>query len=49
MGREEGDDSMCVGGRDSREEGGGVEGAGIEEVWGFCGVRALAIVGTCRN
>jgi hypothetical protein len=42
MGREEGDDSMCVGGRDSREEGGGVEGAGVEEVWGFYGVRDIS-------
>jgi hypothetical protein len=42
MGREEGDDSMCVGGRDSRDEGGGVEGAGVEEVWGFYGVRDIS-------
>ena len=41
MGREEGDYSMCVGGRDSREEGAGVEGAGVEEVWGFYRVRDI--------
>lgn len=32
MGREEGNDSMGVGGRDGGEEGGCVEGAGVEEV-----------------
>ena len=42
MGREEGDDSMGVGGRDGGEEGGGVEGAGVEEVGGFCGVRDIS-------
>jgi hypothetical protein len=36
--REEGDDSVCVGGGDGGQEGRGVEGAGIEEVGGFCGV-----------
>ena len=33
---------MGVGGGDGREEGGGVEGAGVEEVGGFCGVRELS-------
>ncbi len=42
MGREEGDDGMCVGGRDSREKGCGMEGASVEEVWGFYGVRDIS-------
>ena len=42
MGGEEGDDSMGVGGRDGGEEGGCVEGAGVEEVGGFCGVRNIS-------
>ena len=35
MGREEGDDGMSVGSRNGREERGGVEGAGVEEVGRF--------------
>ena len=42
VGREEGDDSVGVGGGDGGEEGGGVEGASIEEVWGFCRVREVS-------
>jgi hypothetical protein len=40
MGREEGDDGVGVGldGGDSWEEGGGMEGAGVEEVGGLCEV-----------
>ena len=45
IGREEGDNSMGVGGRDGREEGGGVEGAGVEEVGGFCEIRDISIMG----
>ena len=45
MGREEGYDSMGVGGRDGGEEGGGVERAGVEEVGGFCGVRDISNYG----
>lgn len=41
MGREEGDDGVGVGGGDGGEEGRGVEGAGVEEVRGFCGVREV--------
>jgi len=37
IGREEGNDSMGIGGSNGGEEGGGVEGASIEEVGGFCG------------
>jgi hypothetical protein len=33
---------MSVGGRDGGEEGGGVEGASIEEVGGFCGGRNIS-------
>ena len=36
MGREEGDNGVGIGGGDCGEESGGVERAGIEEVWGFC-------------
>ena len=42
MGREEGDDGMGVGSRDGRKERGGMEGAGVEEVGGFCGVRNIS-------
>ena len=42
MGREEGDDSVGVGGGDGGDEGGGVKGAGIEEVGGFCRVRDVS-------
>lgn len=42
MGREEGDDSMGVGGRNGGEEGRGVEGASIEEVGGFCEARDIS-------
>ena len=42
MGREEGDDGMSVGGGDGGKEGGSVEGAGVEEVGGFCGVRNIS-------
>ena len=47
IGREEGDNSMGVGGRDGGEEVGGVEGAGVEEVGGFCEVRDISNHG-CR-
>jgi len=50
---------MGVGGRDDGEEGGGVEGAGVEEVGGFCGVGKVRVsnrsvgagtgVKSCRN
>ena len=43
MGREEGDDGMGVGSRDGREERGGVEGAGVEEVGGFYGIGKIRI------
>lgn len=33
---QEGDDGVRVGGCDGGEEGRGVEGAGVEEVGGFC-------------
>lgn len=36
MGREEGDNGVGVGGGDGGEEGGGVKGAGVEEVGRFC-------------
>ena len=35
IGREEGNDSMGIGGSNGGEEGGGVEGASIEKVGGF--------------
>jgi len=38
MGREERDDGIGVGSRDSGKKGGGMEGAGVEEVGGFCEV-----------
>lgn len=42
MGSEEGDDGVGVGGGDGGEEGRGVEGAGVEEVGGFCEVRNIS-------
>jgi len=42
MGREEGDDGMGVSGGDGREEGEGVEGAGVKEVGGYCAVRNIS-------
>ena len=42
IGREERDDSMGVSSRYSGEEWGGVEGAGVEEVGGFYGVRDIS-------
>jgi hypothetical protein len=42
MGSEEGGNSMGVGGRNGGEERGGMEGAGVEEVWGLCGVRDIS-------
>lgn len=33
---------MGVGDGDGEEERGGVEGAGIEEIWGFCGVSEVS-------
>jgi hypothetical protein len=37
VGGEEVDDGVCVGLCDRREEGGGVEGTGVEEVGRICG------------
>jgi hypothetical protein len=42
VGGEKGDDSVGVGGGDGGEEGRGVEGAGVKEVGGFCGVRGVS-------
>ena len=43
MGKEEGDDGMGVGSRDGREERGGVEGAGVEEVGRFCRIGEISM------
>lgn len=42
VGGEEGDDSVSVSGGDGREEGGGVEGASVEEVGRFYGAREVS-------
>lgn len=47
VGREEGDDGVGVGGGNGGEEGRGVEGAGVEEVGGFCGFSEISN-GACR-
>ena len=44
MRREEGDDGVSVGGGDGGEESGSVEGAGVEEVGGFCGIETSVIL-----
>ncbi len=46
MGGEEGDDGVGIGGGDGGEERGGVEGAGVKEVGGFCGVREVTMMRT---
>lgn len=43
MGREERDYGVGVGGGDGGEKGGGVKGAGVEEVRGFCRVGDVSI------
>lgn len=43
MGREERDNGVGVGGGDGGEEGGGVKGAGVEEVRRFCQVGDVSI------
>ena len=45
MGREERDNGMGVRGSNGGEEGGGVEGASIEEVGRFCDVREISNYG----
>ena len=42
LGRKKGDDGVGEGRGDGREERGGVEGAGIEEVGGICGVMEVS-------
>jgi hypothetical protein len=41
---EEGDNGVGVGSGDGGEEGGGVEGACVEEVGGFCGLGRSAMM-----